>query len=110
VRRKRKARLARAYAAPLCAAVRRVHVRTLLGWHAARAARAGSARGRSGAVVLAQRFGSALNLNLLPRLGARRRLRELRPSRAVTALLHRRIARHISRTGMLRRTADELTS
>jgi hypothetical protein len=57
-------RLALAYDAALCASVRRILVRTLLGWHSARAALAGVARGRSGAVVVAQRFGSALNLNL----------------------------------------------
>jgi hypothetical protein len=57
-------RLALAYDASLCSAVRRIVVRTLFGWHAGRAERAGVARGRSGAVVVAQRFGSALNLNL----------------------------------------------
>ncbi|HEX6886336.1 MAG TPA: transposase [Planctomycetota bacterium] len=55
------ARLAFAYDARLCAAVRRILVRTLFGWHAGRA---GVAHGRSGAIVVAQRFGSALNLNL----------------------------------------------
>ena len=53
-----------AYDAELCAAVRRIFVRALLAWHAARAERAAVAAGRSGAVVVAQRFGSALNLNL----------------------------------------------
>jgi hypothetical protein len=53
-----------AYDAHLCAAVRRIFVRTLLEWLAKRAESAGIARGRSGAVIVAQRFGSALNLNL----------------------------------------------
>jgi hypothetical protein len=57
-------RLALAYDAPLSSTVRRILVRTLLGWHAARAARAGVTRGRSGAVVVAQRFGSALKRHL----------------------------------------------
>jgi len=52
-----------AYDAKLCSAVRCIFVRTLLGWLRERAESAGSA-GRPGAVVVAQRFGSALNLNL----------------------------------------------
>jgi hypothetical protein len=117
-------RLALAYDAPLCASVRRILVRTVLGWHAARAARAGVARARSGAVVVAQRFGSALNLNLhfhalvldgvyassdpftRPRFHPAEPLSD-RDVAEVTALLHRRIARHLSRTGALRRNADE---
>ena len=39
-------------------------MRTLLGWLRKRAESAGISAGRSGAVVVAQRFGSALNLNL----------------------------------------------
>jgi len=53
-----------AYDAKLCSAVRRIFVRTLLGWLRERGERAGIRAGRSGAVVVAQRFGSALNLNL----------------------------------------------
>lgn len=53
-----------AYDAKLCSAVRRILVRTLLGWLRERAQSAGIHAGRSGAVVVAQRFGSALNLNL----------------------------------------------
>ena len=41
---------------------RRIFVRTLLSWLRERAERAGLVGGRSGAVVVAQRFGSALNL------------------------------------------------
>lgn len=48
----------------LCSAVQRIFVRTLLGWLKERAESAGICAGRSGAVVVAQRFGSALNLNL----------------------------------------------
>jgi hypothetical protein len=53
-----------AYDARLCSAVRRIFVRTLLGWLRERAESAGILASRSGAVVVAQRFGSALNLNL----------------------------------------------
>ncbi|MBK7641773.1 MAG: transposase zinc-binding domain-containing protein [Planctomycetes bacterium] len=53
-----------AYDARLCSAVRRILVRTLLDWLRERAASSGVSGGRSGAVVLAQRFGGALNLNL----------------------------------------------
>jgi hypothetical protein len=118
-------RLALAYDAPLCKAVRRILVRTLFGWHAARAARAGVPRGRSGALVVAQRFGSALNLNLhfhalvldgvyaspdpftRPRFHPAEPLTD-RDVAEVTSLLHRRIQRHLSRTGSLCRNADEL--
>ena len=50
-----------AYDARLCAAVRRIFVRTLLGWLGKRAESAGVARGRSGAVIVVQRFESALH-------------------------------------------------
>jgi len=50
--------------AKLCSAVRRILVRVILGWLAERAAARGIEGSRSGAVVLAQRFGGALNLNL----------------------------------------------
>jgi len=53
-----------AYDAKLCSAVRRILVRVILGWLAERAAARGIEGSRSGAVVLAQRFGGALNLNL----------------------------------------------
>ena len=112
-----------AYDARLCAAVRRIFVRTLLGWHAARVARAGVARGRSGAVVVAQRFGSALNLNLhfhalvldgvyaspdpftRPVFHPGEPLSD-RDVEEVTALLHQRILRHLSRTARLRRELE----
>jgi hypothetical protein len=48
----------------LCTAVRRIVVRAILESLEQRAARAGTPGGRSGAVVLAQRFGGALNPNL----------------------------------------------
>jgi hypothetical protein len=58
----------------LCAAVRGIVTRTLLGWLEQRALAAAAAErsarsrstesARSGAVIFAQRFGSALNLNL----------------------------------------------
>jgi hypothetical protein len=117
-------RLALAYDASLCATVRRILVRTLLGWHAARAARAGVTRGRSGAVVVAQRFGSALNLNLhfyalvldgvyaSPDPFTRPVFHPAEPLsdhdvEEVTALLHRRVLRHLTRAGPLRRSAEE---
>ena len=48
----------------LCRAVSGVYVRAVLGFLRARARRAGVADGRSGAIVLIQRFGGALNLNV----------------------------------------------
>jgi hypothetical protein len=48
----------------LFAAVRRIFVRVVLGWHQERARREGVPGARSGAVVFTQRFGSALNSNL----------------------------------------------
>lgn len=48
----------------LCRAVAGVYVRAVLGFLRARARRAGVADGRSGAVVMIQRFGGALNLNV----------------------------------------------
>jgi hypothetical protein len=112
-----------AYDALLCAAVRRIFVRALLGWHAERAERVGVARGRSGAVVVAQRFGSALNLNLhfhalvldgvyastgpceRPAFHATATLSD-RDVVEVTALLHRRILRYLARRGRLPRAED----
>ena len=49
-----------AYDGKLCGAVRRIFVRTIQGWLRERAL---GAESRLGAVVVAQRFGSALNLN-----------------------------------------------
>ena len=106
----------------LGAAVRRIFVRTLLAW---RAGRAGVARGRSGAVVVAQRFGSALNLNLhfhalvldvvyaSPGPLTRPVFRPAEPITdrdvaEVTALLHLLILRHLARSGRLRREAQEV--
>jgi hypothetical protein len=48
----------------LCRAVVGVYVRAVLGFLRARARRNGVATGRSGAVVIIQRFGGALNLNV----------------------------------------------
>jgi hypothetical protein len=112
-----------AYDAPLCAAVRRIFVRTLLGWLAQRAERAGVVRGRSGAVIVAQRFGSALNLNLhfhalvLDGVYASRAplLRPVfhpaepladRDVVEIFALLHRRVLRYLARCGRLRCEAE----
>jgi len=53
-----------AYDPRLCAAVRRIFVRVVLGWHEVQAQREGIPGARSGAVVFTQRFGSALNSNL----------------------------------------------
>ena len=52
-----------AYDAKPCSAVRRIVVRALLAGLSERAAGAGVPNGRSGAIVVAQRFGGALNLN-----------------------------------------------
>ena len=118
-------RLALAYDARLCAAVRRIFVRTLFGWHAERAAQGGVAHGRSGAIVVAQRFGSALNLNLhfhalvldgvyaspdpftRPRFHPALPLAD-RDVEEVTLLLHRRIARYLMRRRRLLRDFEEL--
>jgi len=48
----------------LCRAVVAVFVRAVLGWHRRHAHRRGVGNGRGGAVVIVQRFGSALNLNV----------------------------------------------
>src|SRR5438093_5927138 len=48
----------------LCRAVVGVYVRAVLGFLRARARHDGVANGRSGAVVMIQRFGGALNLNV----------------------------------------------
>lgn len=48
----------------LTRAVAGVFVRAVLGWLRDRARRSGTAGGRGGAVVIVQRFGSALNLNV----------------------------------------------
>jgi len=112
-----------AYDAKLCAAVRRIFVRALLAWHAARAERAGIARGHSGAVVVAQRFGSALNLNLhfhaLVLDGVYASADPctrpvFHPAEApsdadvaeVVALLHRRVLRYLARSGRLQRAPE----
>ena len=116
-------RLALAYDARLCSAVRRIFLRALLGWLAERAARVGVARGRSGAVVVAQRFGSALNLNLhfhalvldgvyaspdpftRPRFHPAEPLTD-RDVEEVVALLHRRVSRYVARCRRLRQARD----
>jgi hypothetical protein len=55
-----------AYEAKLRAAVRRIFVRTILGWPRERAASAGRPGGRSGAVVLARHWGGAPRLEPVP--------------------------------------------
>lgn len=117
-------RLALAYDARLCAAVRRIFVRTLFRWHVERAERAGVVRGRAGAVVVAQRFGSALNLNLhfhalvldgvyaspdsftRPVFHPAAELTD-RDVEEVTLLLHRRISRYLIRCRRLRHASQD---
>jgi hypothetical protein len=116
-----------AYDAHLCAAVRRIFVRTLLGWLRQRGERAGITAGRSGAVVVTQRFGSALNLNLhvhalvldgvyaSPAPLTRPRFHPAEPLTdadvaQVTALLQRRILRYLARCDRLRRDTQEVES
>ena len=53
-----------AYDPKLCCAVRRIFVRSVLGFLERRAREHGHIGARSGAVIFVQRFGSALNLNL----------------------------------------------
>ena len=53
-----------AYDPRLCCAVRRIFVRSVLGFLERRAREQGHIGARSGAVIFVQRFGSALNLNL----------------------------------------------
>lgn len=105
-----------AHDARLCSAVRRILVRTLLDWPRECAASRGIPGGRSGAVVLAQRFGGALNLNLhfhtLVLDGVFTRPERFGPAVfheaaaltdedvvAVNTILHRRILRPASGTG-----------
>jgi len=104
----------------LCSAVRGIFVRTILGWLRERGAAAGTPGGSSGAVVLAQRFGGALNLNLhfhalvldgvytsqglltAPRFQPAPDIRDEDVAH-VTAILHRRIVRYLQRRGRLPR-------
>jgi len=57
-------RYALAWDHALCRAVVAVFVRAVLGWYRRQARRQGIDDGRGGAVVIVQRFGSALNLNV----------------------------------------------
>jgi len=57
-------RYALAWDHALCRAVVAVFVRAVLGWYRRQARRTGVSNGRGGAVVIVQRFGSALNLNV----------------------------------------------
>jgi hypothetical protein len=57
-------RYALAWDHALCRAVVAVFVRAVLGWYRRHARRTGVSNGRGGAVVIVQRFGSALNLNV----------------------------------------------
>lgn len=99
----------------------------LLIWLRERAASAGFAGGRSGAVVLAQRFGGALNLNLhfhaLVLDGVFTSEKPLAPAAfhetpplsdqdvvAVTTLVYRRILRYLRRLGRLPRDDQDESS
>jgi hypothetical protein len=104
----------------LCSAVRGIFVRTILGWLRERAEAEGAPGGSSGVVVLAQRFGGALNLNLhfhalvldgvytsrgllaAPRFHPTPELRDEDVTH-VTAILHLRIVRYLQRRGRLPR-------
>ena len=105
----------------LCRAVAGVYVRAVLGFLRTRARRAGVADGRSGAVVMIQRFGGALNLNVhlhalvidgvFERAGERfafhpsgRLTRD--DAAAVVAVAVRRIERLLARRGVMA-TAEE---
>jgi hypothetical protein len=107
-----------AFDTALCSAVRGIFVRALLGWMRQRAEAAGAPGGSSGAVVLAQRFGGALNLNLhlhaLVLDGVYTRESPFAPPRFqpaveltdqdvvhVTRLLVRRVVRYLQRRGRL---------
>jgi len=57
-------RYALAWDHALCRAVVAVFVRAVLGWYRRHARQRGVTNGRGGAVVIVQRFGSALNLNV----------------------------------------------
>jgi hypothetical protein len=109
-----------AYDAKLCAAVRRIFMRTILDAYRERAAGTGILGGRSGAVVLSQRFGGALNLNLhfhaLVIDGVYSSKSPLAPPIfheappltdqdvvLVTTILHRRILRYLRRLGRIPR-------
>jgi hypothetical protein len=102
----------------LCSAVGGNFVRTILGWMRQRAEAAGAPGGSSGALVLAQRFGGALNLNLpfhaLVLDGVYTRKSPFAPPRFqpaveltdpdvvhVTRLLVRRVVRYLQRRGRL---------
>ena len=114
-------RLHLAYDARLAAGVRRIFVRVLFAWLRERA---GSLAGRGGAVVVAQRFGSALNLNLhfhaLVLDGvysssgplARPSFHAVEPPTdrdvaELVTLLQRRILRYLARSGHPRRQPGE---
>jgi hypothetical protein len=113
-----------AFDAKLCSAVRRIFVRALLDGLCERAASTGVQNGRSGAVVVAQRFGGALNLNLhfhvlvldgvYTSAGplARPVFHEAPPLTdqdvvELTATLHRRILRYLQRRGRIPRSEHD---
>ncbi|NOT31852.1 MAG: hypothetical protein HOP15_15510 [Planctomycetes bacterium] len=98
--------------------MRRIFVRTLLGCLGERAESAGITAGRTGAVVVAQRFGSAINLNLYFQAlvldgvyssagpfsrPVFQRAEPLTDQHVVeiTTRLHRRILRYLTRCGRL---------
>jgi hypothetical protein len=105
----------------LCRAVSGVAVRAVLGFLRRRAGRAGVDDGRSGAVVVVQRFGGALNLNIhlhalvldgvftndggvVPFHPVRRLTRE--DVAEVVALVARRVTRVVERRGLAGRAED----
>jgi len=109
-----------AYHPRLCAGVRRIFVRVVLGWLEERAERDGLPGARSGAVVFSQRFGSALNVNLhfhalvldgaftCPSPHQRAFFHPTAPLEdqdveELVCTLHRRITRYLQRTGHLPR-------
>ena len=100
-----------------------VYVRAVLGWLRQRARRSGTVRGRGGAVVIVQRFGAALNLNvhlhaLVPDgvfvgASARARFVRARPATAgematLLATIARRIRALLVRRGVWEDAAEAL--
>jgi hypothetical protein len=107
-----------AYRPELLRAVRRIFVRTLFSFLRRRARDAGLDAVRPGAVVVVQRFGSALNLNVhlhalvldgvfeTPRHGTAPRFHALeiledRDVERVLARIQRRVLRHLEKLGLL---------
>lgn len=116
-----------AYDAKLCAAVRRVLVRTILDWHRERGESANTPAGRSCAVVIAQRFGGAISHNphlhalvidgiyssksplALPDFHEAAPFTDLDVV-LVATVLHRRILRYLRRLGRIPRAEHDHSS